>query len=451
MAAPNAVTASYLAQAATRPGPASELAGLAAGRVDLAATSYAGRCLSRPVFLEQDELSRLRDDVSQLHAALTSLPGRLFGGDLAAFARAAGMPEVQVAAIARGSGGTPTRMCRADLYRAGAGFQAMEINMGTAIGGLDNALLNQAWLAQPFLADFAAAHRLAHADTMGALVSTLLAECGLEPGSGALIAAADWPASFATLEPRLWHSARQLAGYGIEVVPCHLGQLAVSGGRVWLDHRPVQVIYRIFMVEDLLDPAGPALIDPLLRAAERGEVRLFAPMDAELYASKGALALLSDESSRAAFSDAELASLDRILPWTRLVRSGPVSVAGQQADLSDYAMAQQEELILKPVSLHGGSGVVPGWLTEPGEWARQLKAAMDGPYVLQRRIRPEPELFPAGAGPGPDLEPWTLTWGIFLGTGGYAGAFVRGSAEPGGGVVNMATGATATCCFHQQG
>jgi hypothetical protein len=30
----------------------------------------------------------------------------------------------------------------------------------------------------------------------------------------------------------------------------------------------------------------------------------------------------------------------------------------------DYAMAEQQELILKPTLLHGGAGVVPGWLTE---------------------------------------------------------------------------------------
>src|SRR5208282_1814678 len=109
-------------------------------------------------------------------------------------------------------------------------------------------------------------------------------------------------------------------------------------------------------------PDGPALIDPVLRAAERGEVIIFAPMDAELYGSKGALALLSDEANRHLYDDAELASMDRILPWTRMVRPGPVTVNSEQADLTEYAIAQRDELILKPTLLHGGTGVVPGWL-----------------------------------------------------------------------------------------
>ncbi len=48
-----------------------------------------------------------------------------------------------------------------------------------------------------------------------------------------------------------------------------------------------------------------------------GEGRLFAPIDAELYGSKGALALLSDEAVRRLFGGAELASLDRILVMVR--------------------------------------------------------------------------------------------------------------------------------------
>jgi hypothetical protein len=91
------------------------------------------------------------------------------------------------------------------------------------------------------------------------------------------------------------------------------------------------------MMEDLLDETGPALIEPVLRAAERREVAIFAPMDAELYGSKGALALLSDEANRHLYQPDQLASLDRILPWTRMVRGGPATVGGTTIDLEEYA------------------------------------------------------------------------------------------------------------------
>jgi hypothetical protein len=443
---PNTITTGYLAEIARRGVPARELVEIAHRSFDLAATTYAGRCLTRPCFLDQGQLAGLRDDVSRLHAALAGLPGRQFGGDLAAFARAVGMTELQVAAIMRGSGATPTALARADLYPDGDGYRLMEVNMGSTVGGLDNALLNRAFLTQPVVAEFVAAQRLAYVDTMAALVDTMRVECQIADGERPLIAAADWPESYANLEPQLRYSAEQLGGFGLDVVACHIGQLEARDGRVWLAGRPVDVIYRVFMIEDLLSPEASELVDPMLRAVERGEVGIFAPLDAELYGSKGALALLSDEANRHLYDADELASLDRILPWTRMVRPGPVTVDGELVDLAEYATAEREDLILKPTLLHAGIGVVPGWLVDPGEWRRQLAAAMDGPFVLQQRIRPVPEQFPADGG----LEPWVLTWGIFHGAGGYIGSWVRGSTDPDGGVVNMATGATATCCFHQE-
>ncbi|MPZ26266.1 MAG: hypothetical protein GEV12_07380 [Micromonosporaceae bacterium] len=259
-------------------------------------------------------------------------------------------------------------------------------------------------------------------------------------GQRPLVAAADWPASFPEWEAQLWASAAALAPFGIDAIPCHLGQLRAHGGRIWLDDRPVDVVYRIFMIEDLLDPSAPALVDPVLRAAERGEVKLFVPMDAELYGSKAALAMLSDEEHRHRYDPDELASLDRILPWTRMVRPGPVTVDGELVDLWEYAIAQREELALKPTALHGGSGVLLGWQADPDQWRDQLKSALDGPWVLQRRIRAAPEPFPAAGG----LAQWLLlSWGVFTVGSGYGGAIARGSTDLAGGVVNMATGATA--------
>jgi hypothetical protein len=280
---------------------------------------------------------------------------------------------------------------------------------------------------------------------MAALVETFLAECGFPAGSRPRVAAIDWPESFVTLEPELHNSAAQLAEFGQEFIPGHLGQLEFRDGKVWLHGAPVDIIYRIFMLEDMLHPDGPRLIEPVLAAAERGEVEIFTPLDSELYASKGALALLSDEANRHRYEPDELAAIDRVLPWTRMVRPGTVTVDGERVDLPEYAIEQQNELILKPTLLHGGMGVVPGWQVDPDEWNRHLQGAMDGPYILQRRIHPvqEPVLTERG------LEPWVLLWGIYYGALGYGGAYVRGSTELQGGVVNQALGATATCCFFE--
>ena len=70
---------------------------------------------------------------------------------------------------------------------------------------------------------------------------------------------------------------------------------------------------------------------------------------------------------------------------------------------------------------------------------------MDGPYVLQERVQPA-ELFPAHDG---SLRPWVLTWGVFISSYGYAGAYARGSDDPDVGVIAGATNAAGTCVFHE--
>jgi hypothetical protein len=439
------LTELYLKEAARRGMAPGDLIEVAKRETDLTATSYFGRCMTRPVFLGHAEQAQLAADLDHLFQTLTTLPDRLFGGDFAAFARAVGLTEDQVTAVLRSRAPSPARMGRADIYADASGFRLMEINMGSTTGGGDNAMLNRAMLAHPALAEFTRVHSLSYVDTLAEVAKTIMAECGVSARDGSLVAAVDWPPAAEEYSALLHTSAAELGRLGIELVPCHLGHLSVHDQRVWLNGRPVDVIYRLFMIEDLLHPDGPRLIDPVLGAAERGEVKIFTPMDSEVYGSKGALALLSDEANRHLFTADEVASLDRLLPWTRMVRSGPVTVDGKRVDLLEYAAAQREDLILKPTALHGGLGVTAGWLTGTQEWEELLRTHLDGPYVLQRRIRPVPELFPGEAG----LEPWVLTWGVFVCGPGYGGVLIRGTTDPDAGAVNMATGASATCCFHQ--
>jgi hypothetical protein len=446
----NQVTGDYLADVAARGEDPGALRAAALAAADLGPTSYGGRCLTRPAFLDRAERDLLESDLQHLHTALTALPDRLFGGDLGGFARAAGMTEAQVTAILRGSapnGTAPTRLSRADLYHDGAGFRLMELNIGSTVGGLDNAVLNKATLSHPPFADFAAEHKLSYPDTMAELADMLRTDYATDSGRPPLFAAADWPASFVTLEPQLQASAAVLGELGVQIIPCHLGQLEIGGGEVRLGGRHVDVVYRVFMVEDLLDPGAAELVDPVLRAVERGEVEIFAPMDAELYGSKAALAMLSDEANADRFDAAERDSLGRLLPWTRMVRDAPVTVDGEQVGLWELAAERREELVLKPTLMHGGLGVVLGWRVDPDEWMAALRAATDGPYVLQRRIRAVPEPFPAAVPGGTEQQ--LINWMAFSMNRGFGGGIVRASTDLSGSVLNSAGGATLGCCFTQ--
>ncbi|GGU96737.1 hypothetical protein GCM10010211_75090 [Streptomyces albospinus] len=445
------LTEQYLTRLCEQPTSAVELRGRQQDDT-LLASHYRGGFLSRPLFLGHEERERLMADLETFRTALLSLPDRLFDGDLGAFARAVGLTEVQVRAILRSRGTGMTRMARADLCVDESGFKLLEANMTSALGGMDNGVMARALLEHPLLADFADRHRLGYVDTVSELLHTMYAETGLVPQSRPVIALADWPSSYqsgwgAFLEEFCAH----LQSLGVDAHPCHIGQFDYRDGRVWLGDRAVDIIHRIFLVEDLLEsPEAPALMDQVLDAASAGQVKLFVPLDAELFASKTALAMLSDEQNRHLFSAEELAGLDRILPWTRIVRPGKVTLeTGEAVELIDYALAHRHDLVLKPTVLHGGSGVVLGWdeSVTPESWAEHLDAALGSPYVLQRRIRPVTELFPDENG---RLQPWVTVWGVFTMARGFAGVLARGTrADADTGVVNVANGAHAGTALYE--
>jgi hypothetical protein len=322
--------------------------------------------------------------------------------------------------------------------------------MGSALGGIDNADMDRSLLEHPVLAEFAKTHRLEYVDSMVEQVITIKLESGFPADSRPTMVMTDWPSSYETLGPYMDIYTARLSGMGLDATACHIGQLEVRDGRVWLGEKPVDIIYRMFLIEDLLEyPEAPALVDPILDAANRGEVKIFTPMDDAVFASKGALAMLSDENNRSLFSPEELAGLDRLLPWTRMVQPGPVTLEdGSRVELLDYALAHRDDLALKPTNLHGGQGVLLGWHadTTAQSWEEQVRGAMGGPWVVQRRIRPVPELFPSEEG---DPQPWMITWGAFTVARGYGGIFTRGNTfESNMAVINVAGGAYSGTCLH---
>jgi hypothetical protein len=442
-----ALTAGYLADVA-RHGLTSKDLLAVLPRTGMVAQGLGGRCLSRPLFLGRAESERLNADLQHVRAALVSLPDRLFGGDLAAFARAAGLADRQLAAVLGTRGASVTELARADMYAGQAGLRLLELNMGSAVDGIENGEICRALLRHPVLREFARAHRLDYVDTFSRHIGMIFDETGFARGSGPTVAIVDWPDHYLRIRTFLHEIARRWRRRGLDAHACHAGQLTTGGGRVRLRGRPVDIIFRIFLTEHLLEPDGPALLEPLIDAARRGQVAMFTSLDAELYGSKIPLAMLSDHANRHLFSPAELAAFDRILPWTRIVRPGPVTLEdGRTVDLLGYAAGHQDDLVLKPALLHGGIGVVPGWDpgVSPQAWRDRLADAVRGPYVLQRRVRPQPELSPDEDG---GLTGWVVTWGVFTFPDGYGGMLARAfTADSGLAVTKTGSGLTIGCCL----
>ncbi|MFJ3966393.1 hypothetical protein [Streptomyces sp. NPDC090036] len=413
----------------------------------LLSTGYGGAFLNRPLFLEHAQQEGLGRDLSALFRLLTTLPDRVADGDLGRYCELVGMTRSQTDAVRRTAGADPVPLGRADLYHDGDGFRLLEFNLSSALGGFENAEINRALLDVPAVADFTQHERLRYADTLGEIVRVML-DSARAPwwGDRPFVAIVDTPGSFAGLEGRLGFMARLLADHGVDAVACHTGQLKEEGGRLFADGRPVDIVYRFFIIEDLLEEQGEIdLIDPILRCHEAGGVTVFAPLDTEMYGNKRALALLGEEQVRATLSDGDRELVDRFVPWTRRLRRGQVEVAGDHVDLESYCLDNQASLVLKPSLLHGGAGVATGWSMSPAQWREALDDAFRSPFVVQRRVAPAPEPFPDRG----ETASQVLNWGVFMAGDHYAGSVVRGVGDPDVSVVSMGAGARVGCCFHR--
>src|ERR1041385_5751492 len=106
-------------------------------------------------------------------------------------------------------------------------------------------------------------------------------------------------------------------------------------------------------------------------------------------------ALVSDPATNGQLSADERAAVDAFVPWTRIVSDGRTTDwDGREVDLLEFAASAREQLVVKPATDYGGSGVVLGWLTEPSRWEAALRTARDRASVLQRRLTVPIEPFP---------------------------------------------------------
>lgn len=410
-----------------------------------------GEGLNRPVFLSAEDVAVLERDLNGLFELLKSVPDRLFGGDLRAFAKAVGMSGTQTELVLRGAADELAPLSRADLYRETGGFRLMELNTGSSLGGWQMGEFARALIKDEEFAAFAAEENLVFPDPLARITEVLRRQApSLAAVERPLLAITDWPDGFEKSKCWMEFVVPAFEALGFEPVVCHLGDFAYEDGKVLHQGRRVDVVYRMFLPGEMPDEPGTyALVDPLLEAVEAGTVELFASLDCELYGNKGSLAMLSDERNRAAFTEDERALIDRILPWTRFVRDEKVTFEGEKIDLMPYAIANKDRLVLKPTLLYGGVGVTPGWTTGQKEWVEKLHEAVDGPYVLQQRLLPTTERFLSED--GVTTEDMAVAYGTLMVDGTYAGTLARGVTDPAVGIVSMLRGAQIGCAFHVAG
>lgn len=395
------------------------------------AHAYGQRLADRPWFAGEARLREFAADLRPFLDLLVSLPWRLFDGDLAAYCATLGVSPRHAAVMTRNATRNPPRYARPDVYFDGSAFKLLELNICSALGGLDQAAVNRALLEVPEFRAFAEEHRLGFSDTAAEFAAALRdIAAPVAEGDSPVVAMTEWTDGLAAYGHRMQVLQEQMGAAGLDVRLAEAGQFKEKAGKLFLDGTPVDMVLRYFSVDEICsDPSGEELLEPIVRAHESGRTVLHSTLDSYLYSNKGCMYLLSDPRWREAFTAEESALIDRVLPWTRAL-SG--------ADVVEQALAERDSLILKPRVGYAGTGTVAGWAAGEREWREAVAAHTGDGYIVQRRVTPQAEpVCDAGSG---EVADWIAAWSFFFTDHGYAGSsFIRAIPAGSGPIISPST------------
>ncbi|MBF9070644.1 hypothetical protein [Streptacidiphilus fuscans] len=408
---------------------------------------WTGHYLSRPLFVEERQIRGFADDVVRMVGLLTSLPERLFDGDLDRFCAALGIDDRRAALMRRL--GPPPHNGRADMYHDGTSFKLLEFGIASEVGGWDRAgEIPRAFLEADAFRAFAEEHGLGYTHPAKAVADSLRqVGATVRPDGEPVVVLLEGPGGLVDYGTTWRTFESVMRGFGLDFHVAEVGDVQERDGKLYLGSLPIDVVYRCFETNQIVDePDGPALVEPLFRAHEAGGTVLWTPMSSNLFNDKGCMALLSDPRYRHRFTTEEQAVIDRVLPWTRGLGGVGVTV---DEELIGHCRERREQLILKPSGYFGGKGTIPGWECSDENWTNALREAASSGCIVQERVVPRTE--PMVVNPSiREIQPWQAVWGLFYTPDGYAGTYGRALPTENNGVIGISSnkGTRTAGVFH---
>lgn len=399
--------------------------------------------------------ARLRDEMSRaihsVSALLRDVPRRAFDYDPDRVSRFYGIPKDRAALaceiLADGDYAREV-IARGDFVFGPEGFQCIELNMSSTLGGwqvgLWGSLYQRVPTLQRFFQETGSSCRVT--DPVYRLFLHLVGLSRPDPSDGdATFDIAFLGDAFNRQRDLLTHYANGVLRSVLRATAPELsGQVLVCRGRDLKlgrdglrlgDHR----------IRAVVNHAG-FLDRTVFFAWMSGAVAVFNAVVDEVLGDKRNLALLSEEADAGRLSEGETATVQRHLPWSRLVQDAEVTRHGDTAFLPELVREEREHLVLKPGRSWGGKSVYIGAACSDEEWDRHLERALDrGGWIVQERV-PAYRLLCQSGDSGCAWH--DVVWGAFhFGGEGFDGGFVRLSVSGGTGAVNVAQGAQSGPIF----
>lgn len=318
-----------------------------------------------------------------------------------------------------------SRLCvtsRLDAYLTESGFQFLEYNAESPAGIGDQMQLEKVLFAVPPVRAFVDSQRhwlpQPHRLLLASLLDAYREWGGREEQPR--IAIVDWDGVATHSEFEILQHYFESEGYPTLVVDP--AALAFDGRLLSAGNFRIDIVYKRVVIHEFLSRSDEH--HPLSRAYAERRVCIANSFRTKLAHKKAGFAILSDSRFAHLFTPEQLGVINRHIPWTRRVRQGQTTFAGDERELLELLRTEQERLVLKPNDEYGGAGVVLGWETRPADWELAITVALTRPYVVQLRAPVEKTLFPM-FGDVVAMVPMTIDYNPFLFHNTVEGALVR--------------------------
>jgi len=401
-----------------------------------------------PTFVGGPKLDEIRRATTGMSRLVKSVFERIFKNDIrkiSAFYRIGN--EALTSLLLSPPNGIEEALSRCDFLDTPRGLQCLEVNMGSFIGGWEIRFWEPVYRRTPAMADFLAGHGInpffrdpilhLFEHLAGQAMRNNLCSAGIF-NTLFVMPAVSLQVDLSPLLNEVYSvvlrshglSGRVLTGTYQSRFTVSAGKLFSSGGE------------SLHAVLEYTDDRTP---QEVFRAFKAGSIHLYSGPLTRLIGDKRNLALLSTYQDSDLFDASERAILEKHLPWSRELVPGKTVYQGEQSDLEDLLLRNPQDFVIKRGIGRRGEGVVIGWATPPGEWARKIRAAMtEGGWLAQEHLSSRPYLFQHADG----FATHDVVWGTFAFGALYGGGFLRMiPTGQGAGVINSAQGATEGIIF----
>jgi hypothetical protein len=327
---------------------------------------------------------------------------------------------------------------RLDTFFDGDDFKFLEYNAETPSGPSDQHQIEAVLNRIPLLREFLSETPHWRPKPRSKLLETLI-RCYREHGGKERkpnIAIVDWEG--VSTEPEFYVLKDYFESMGYRTLVCDPSELEYEGEALHAGPFRVDILYKRVLIHELLEKYGAN--HPIVEAYEDGDLCMINSFRVKIAHKKMSFGIFSDEEYAGLFTDLQLETFRRHIPWTRKVEEAKTTFKGKTIDIPEFILKEKDTLLMKPNDDYGGAGITLGWEATYSDWETALAEALDGSFVVQEKAPVGKEEFPV-YGSVAKLEALLVDFDPYLFNNKAEGGMVRLSASS---LVNVTQGGGQT-------